>query len=139
LELAVPYPSLSNLLAKEWRKMKSKSSIAAAMVFLIPALALAGPKNCANLRLDQPVTVAGNQLAPGQYKLTWEGSGPDVTVNFAEGKTIVASAPAKLVSIPNKQEAIETAAANDDTAVLQAVDLRSITIQFENAAPGAGN
>jgi hypothetical protein len=120
-------------------KMKSKSSFAAAMVFLIPALTFAGAKNSANLQLDQPVTVAGSHLAPGQYKLTWEGSGPDVTVKFAEGKNIVATAPAKLVGIPNKQEAIETDAAADNTAILQAVDLRNITIQFENAAPGAGN
>ena len=118
--------------------MKSKSSFAAAMVFLIPALTFAGTKNSANLQLDQPVKVAGSQLAPGQYKLTWEGSGPDVTVNFAEGKTIVASAPAKLVSNPNKQEAVETDSATG-TAVLQAVDLRNITIHFENSAPGAGN
>ena len=118
--------------------MKSKSSFAAAMMFLIPALALAGPKNSANLQLDQPVKVEGNQLAPGQYKLTWEGSGPDVTVKFAEGKTIVATAPAKLVSNPSKQEAVETDGATG-TAVLHAVDLRNITIQFENSAPGAGN
>jgi hypothetical protein len=120
-------------------KMKPNSSYAVAMVFLIPALALAGPRNSANLQLDHPVNVAGSQLAPGQYKLTWEGSGPDVTVKFAEGKTIVATAPAKLVSNPTKEEAIETATATDDTTVLQAVDLRNITIQFENAAPGAGN
>jgi hypothetical protein len=119
-------------------QMNSKSSFTAAMVFLIPALALAGPKNSANLQLNEPVKVAGSQLAPGQYKVTWEGSGPEVTVTFAEGKTIVATAPAKLVGNPRKQEAVETDSATG-TAVLQAVDLRNITIQFENAAPGAGN
>jgi hypothetical protein len=98
------------------KKMKSKSSFAAAMVFLIPALALAGPKNSANLQLNEPVKVAGSQLAPGQYKVTWEGSGPDVTVTFAEGKTIVATAPAKLVGNPSKQEAVETD--NRDSAKL---------------------
>jgi hypothetical protein len=120
-------------------KMKSKLSLAAAMVFLIPAFTFAGVKNSANLQLDQPVTVAGSQLAPGQYKLTWEGSGPDVTVKFAEGKNIVATAPATLVNTPTNQEAIETDTAADSTKLLRAVDLKKVTIQFEKAAPGAGN
>jgi hypothetical protein len=119
--------------------MKSKSSFAAAMVFLIPALTFAGAKNSANLQLDQPVTVAGSHLAPGRYKLTWEGSGPDVTVKFAEGKNIVGTAPAKLVNTPANYEAIETDTAADSTKLLRAVDLKKITIQFENVAPGAGN
>ena len=109
------------------------------MVFLIPALTFAGAKNSANLQLDQPVTVAGSHLAPGRYKLTWEGSGPDVTVKFAEGKNIVATVPAKLVSTPTQQKAIETDTAADNTRLLRAVDLKNSTIHFENAAPGAGN
>jgi hypothetical protein len=64
--------------------MKTKSLFAAATVFLIPALAFAGQKNSANVSLDQPVKVAGTQLAPGQYKVMWEGNGPDVTVSFLE-------------------------------------------------------
>ena len=118
--------------------MKSKL-FTAAMVFFIPALAFAGPKNSANVNLDEPVTVAGTQLAPGEYKLTWEGSGPDITVNFAEGKKTVATAHGKLVSNPTDQEAIETFTTADNTRVLRAVDLKNKTIQFENAAPNAGN
>jgi hypothetical protein len=135
----VSYPNLSNLLSKEWKQMKSKSSFAAAMVFLIPALTFAGAKNSANLKLDQSVTVAGSQLAPGQYKLTWEGSGPDVTVKFAEGKNVVATAPAKLVNTSTNQEAIETDTVADSTRLLRAVDLKKVMIQFANAAPGGGN
>lgn len=118
--------------------MKSKSLFATAFVFLAPALAFAGPKNSANVTLDQPVTVAGTQLAAGQYKLTWEGSGPDVTVSFDEGKKTIATTSAKLVNNRNNQDAIETSA-HDNTTVLDAVDLKNLTIQFENAAPSAGN
>jgi hypothetical protein len=60
-------------------------------------------------------------------------------VKFAEGKKTVATAPAKLVNKQTTQEAIETVTATDDTAVLRAVDLKKLVIQFENAAPGAGN
>ena len=90
------------------------------------------------MKLDQPVNVAGTQLAPGQYKLTWEGSGQDVTVSFAEGNKAIATVPAKLVSNRANEEAIETSTAADNTTVLQAVDLKNITLQFENDAPAAG-
>ena len=119
--------------------MKSKSLFTAVMVFAIPALAFAGPKNSANLNLEQTVKVAGTQLAPGQYRLTWKGTGPDITVSFTEGKTTVATASAKLVSNQTNEEAIETSIAADKTTVLRAVDLKKFSIQFENAAPGAGN
>lgn len=119
--------------------MNSKSLIAAATVFLIPSLAFAGPKKSANVKLDQPVNVAGTQLEPGQYKLNWEGSGQDITVSFVEGKKTVATVPAKLVNTRNGQEAIETANVAGNTTVLRAIDLENITIQFENAASGAGN
>ena len=54
--------------------MKPNVLFLATMVFL-PALAFA-QKNSANVALGQPVTIAGTQLAPGQYKLIWEGNAP---------------------------------------------------------------
>ena len=116
--------------------MKPKVLFFVTMVFL-PALAFA-QKNSANVALDQSVTIAGTQLAPGQYKLIWEGNAPNVNVSFVEGKKTVATAPAKLVSNPTSEEAIETATQTDNTLVLQAVDLKNVTIRFENV-PGAGN
>lgn len=118
--------------------MKSRSLFAAA-VFFIPVLALAGSKNSANVELDQTVKVADTQLAPGQYKLIWEGNGPDITVNFTEGKKTVATVPAKLVSNQSNQEAIETLTVADNSRLLRAIDLKKVSIRFENAAPGAGN
>ena len=119
--------------------MKSKSLFTAVMVFAIPALAFAGPKNSANFNLDQTVKVAGTQLAPGQYKLIWEGTGPEITVSFTEGKKTVVTVPAQLVSNQTDEEAIETLTAADKTMVLQAIDLKKFSIRFENTAPGAGN
>jgi hypothetical protein len=119
--------------------MKSKSLLTALMVFAIPALAFAGPKNSANLNLDQTVKVAGTQLAPGQYRLIWDGTGPDITVSFTKEKKTVATASAKLVSYQANEEAIETFTAADKTRVLRAIDLKKFSIQFENTALGAGN
>ncbi len=119
--------------------MKSKLLSVVAMVFLTPALAFAGPKNSANVELDQTVKVADTQLAPGKYKVTWQGSGPDITVSFTDGKKTIATVPARLVSNTNSEEAIETDAAPNATTVLHAIDLKHFTIQFGNAAPAAGN
>lgn len=119
--------------------MKSKSLFAAAMVLLIPSLAFAGPKKSADIVLDQPVNVAGTQLEPGQYRLTWEGSGPDVTVTFTEGKKTVATVPAKLVATRTDQEAIETVNIAGNTSVLRAIDRKNMTIRFENGASAGGN
>jgi hypothetical protein len=121
--------------------MKSTSLSIAAMVFFIPALAFAGQKNSTHVELVQPVKVAGTQLAPGQYKLTWEGNGPEVTVTFVAGSKTVATAPAKLVNDRNNEPgAIETDTAKDNTVTLTAVDLKNLTIQFSNVgAAAAGN
>jgi hypothetical protein len=43
------------------------------------------------------------------------------------------------VSNPTSEEAIETATQTDNTLLLQAVDLKNVTIRFEKAVPGAGN
>lgn len=119
--------------------MKSKSLFAAALVLLTPVLASARTKDSANVNLEQPVKVEGTQLAPGQYKVVWAGSGSDTTVSFTEGKKTLATAPAKLVSHPNNQEAIETVTEADKTTVLRAIDLKNLTLRFENDATGTGN
>ena len=118
--------------------MKSKHLLLAAIV-LTPVLAFAKTKDSANVELDQRVEVAGTQLAPGQYKVTWQGSGPSTTVSFAEGKKTIATVPAKLVGNSMREQAIETSAAPDNTRVLRAIDLKNVTLQFENDAPAAGN
>ena len=119
--------------------MKAKSLFVFAMLAL-PALAFAADKKSASVQIAQPVTVAGTQIAAGNYKLVWEGNGPEVTVTFLSGKKTVATAPAKLVnSERNQVGAIETVAAADKTQVLKAVDLSKQTLEFETPVPAAGN
>lgn len=119
--------------------MKSNSLLPLTMLFLIPAFAFAGQRNSATVQLPGPVQVAGTELASGQYKMMWEGNGSDVTVSFLDGKKTVATAPAKLVSKPNNEEAIETVTEPGNTQVLQAVDLKNLSVRFENTAPSTGN
>jgi len=71
-------------------------------VFLFTAALLgssavvAGETNKATLKLSQPTTVEGKTLQPGDYKVTWEGSGPTVQVTIQRGKESVATFQAHL-------------------------------------------
>jgi hypothetical protein len=74
---------------------------------LLPALALllatsafaANKGNKGSFDVFEPVTVSGHQLAPGQYKLTWDGTGSSVELMIlAQGK-LVATVPAHLIEL----------------------------------------
>jgi hypothetical protein len=55
--------------------------------------------NKGSVAVTDPVTVAGKQLAAGQYKLTWDGSGSSVQLNIMQGKNVVATVPARLIEL----------------------------------------
>ncbi|HZQ97160.1 MAG TPA: hypothetical protein VFA67_19265 [Candidatus Sulfotelmatobacter sp.] len=46
--------------------------------------------NKGSLQVSEPVTVAGKLVAPGEYRVEWEGSGPEVDVKVLRGKNVVA-------------------------------------------------
>ena len=53
----------------------------------------------ANLTLNNPTSINGTKLKPGDYKLEWEGSGPSVEVSIVQGKKVVTKVPAKIVDL----------------------------------------
>ncbi len=55
--------------------------------------------NKGSLAVTDPVTVAGKQLAAGEYKLTWDGSGSSVQLNIMQGKNVVATVPARMIEL----------------------------------------
>ena len=58
-----------------------------------------------SLNLAQPVQLNGTQIQPGDYKVTWEGTGSDVSVSILKGKDVVAKAPAHIKDLGNKFKA----------------------------------
>jgi hypothetical protein len=79
------------------------------LAILLAASAFAGTK--VNLQLSNPVTVNGTTLKAGNYKLEWEGVGPNVELSFMQGKKVIAKAPAHVTELP-------LPAANDAVVVL---------------------
>lgn len=62
----------------------------------------AGVSHKGNLHISDPVEVNGKQLSAGDYTVTWDGEGPDVTLHIARGHKEIAAAPAKVVSLSEK-------------------------------------
>lgn len=79
--------------------------------------------NKASLTLLNPATVNGTKLKAGDYKLEWDGAGPEVQVSIIQGKTVLAKVPAKVVDL--------AAPARDNAAILNRNDSGS------NALAGA--
>jgi hypothetical protein len=79
-------------------------SLVLGLALVLASSAFAGTK--ANLQLNHPVTVNGTTLQAGDYKVQWEGSGPNVEVSILKGKNVVVKAPAHVVEL-------QTPAAND--------------------------
>ncbi len=66
--------------------------------------------NKGSLNLQNPTTINGTKLKAGEYKLEWDGTGPNVEVSIRQGKNVLAKVPAKIVDL-------NTAASNDAAMV----------------------
>lgn len=82
------------------------------LALLLASSALAANK--ASLTLLNPATVNGTKLKAGDYKLEWDGTGPEVQVSIIQGRTVLAKVPAKVVDL--------TAPARDNAAILNRND-----------------
>jgi len=76
---------------------RTMQALAVVVLLLFAGSVLAADKgNQTRVTVLDPVMVNGKTLAPGEYKVTWEGSGSDVQVTFLQGKKVVATASAKV-------------------------------------------
>jgi hypothetical protein len=75
----------------------AKYSIGLMLAMCISLSAFAKDKNEGRFSLSSPAQVGSTQLQPGDYKVTWDGSGSDVQVKILQGKNVVATTSAKLV------------------------------------------
>ncbi|MFZ0317799.1 MAG: hypothetical protein WAL56_01630 [Candidatus Sulfotelmatobacter sp.] len=79
-------------------------SIVLGLALVMASTAFAATKR--SLQLTDPVTVNGTTLKAGDYKVEWEGNGPNVELNIIQGKNVVAKVPAHVVEL-------QSPAAND--------------------------
>ncbi len=86
-------------------------SVVLGLALLLASSAFAAATK-ASLQLSNPVTLNGTTLKAGDYKVEWEGDGPNVEVSFTQGKNVVAKAQAHVVEL-------QTPAANDAAVTLK--------------------
>ena len=70
-----------------------------------PPLITSNPKSQKykeSFQISAPIQVDGKQLSAGGYQLTWAGSGPLVQVDFIQNGKVVASVPARVVTLDRK-------------------------------------
>jgi hypothetical protein len=98
----------------------SKSLVIAAAL-LLASSAFAATK--ASVALPSSTTVNGTQLKAGDYKLEWDGNGPNVEVSFIQGKKVLAKVPAHVVDLPTPaaNSAAVVTKNNDGTSTLAGV------------------
>jgi len=83
-------------------------SLVLGLALVLASSAFASTKG--NLQLTSAVTVNGTQLKAGEYKVQWEGSGPEVEISILQGKNVVAKLPAHVVELqsPSNNDAAVT-------------------------------
>jgi len=85
-------------------------SLVLGLSVLLASSAFAATK--ASLQLDNPVSVNGTTLKAGNYKLEWDGAGPNVEVSILKGKNVVLKTTAHVVEL-------QAPAANDAAVTTQ--------------------
>jgi len=112
-----------------------KLSTAPKSLFLGLALLMAANAFGANkgtLQVQEAMSVSGTQLKPGEYKVEWDGAGPNVELSILQGKTVVARVPAHMVDLsePSANDAAVVTKNNDGSMSLSEVRLSGKKFAF---------
>lgn len=78
-------------------KLATKSMLFAGSLLLC-ATAFAAKPNKKTLHLYEKADLEGKVLNPGDYKVEWSGSGPDVELNIVQGRDTLATVPVRVVA-----------------------------------------
>jgi hypothetical protein len=113
--------------------MKRLSSFAITLALLsVPAFA---SKNSQTVTVPSAMKVGSAQLAPGDYDVTWTGTGPDVQVTMTRNKKVVATLQAKLVQ-ESTYNGVETDS-QGGVDTLHAIHMKNMTLIVEDSSASA--
>jgi hypothetical protein len=90
-------------------------------VILITAAFAANNKG--SFQVAEDVTVNGQQLPAGDYKVKWEGTGPDVELSILKNNKVVATATARVIELqrPEKNDSVVISNNDDGSGSLSAI------------------
>jgi|SRR5271167_384000 len=97
------------------------AALLSTLALLSPVGALARDKNQHSVQIPDSLQVGSAKLEPGNYKVEWKGTGPEIQVNFVRDGKIVATVPGTLNANDNHvvQDAIVTDTAS---SILKEID-----------------
>ncbi|SRR6266436_5317310 len=97
-------------------------AVLALVAFGLSLGAFAKDRNEAKFTLSEPALVGSTQLKPGDYKVTWDGTGSDVQVKVLQGKNVVATTSAKLVDKSTGTDAVTLGPGSGNVKSLDELD-----------------
>lgn len=113
-------------------------SLVMGLALLLASSAFAVTKG--HMQLQSATTVNGTQLKAGDYKLEWDGTGPDVEVSVMQGKKVLAKVPAKVVELQSKalQDSSTVSSNTDGTKSLASVRFagKNFALQMPETSEG---
>ena len=87
-----------------------------------------------SINIAQPMTVGTTQLPAGDYKLSWEGTGPAVKVTLTRSGAAPVIVNAKLVTQKNPvSDSTVVTAAKNGAVVLEQIQLKSGNLVFDES------
>jgi hypothetical protein len=93
------------------------------LALLLPLSALARDKNQHSVEIRDSVQVGDAQLKPGNYKVEWQGTGPEVQVNFVRDGKTVATVPGTLkTDVAHLVDELVTDTISANTKTLKEID-----------------
>lgn len=123
--------------------MISKNVLPGLALLLATSAFAANKPNKGSLEVWEPVTVSGQQLKPGEYRLKWEGTGSEVWVMIWSQGALVATVPAHVtdLSVAERYNGYESRR-NDDgrqTVVQVSFAGKKYALSFENESATTGS
>jgi hypothetical protein len=94
----------------------------------------------AQLHLSTSATINGTQLKAGDYKLQWDGTGPDVQLSIIQGKNVITKTSAKLVDLssPSQNDAAVVTKNGDGSTSLSGIRFEGKKYALELGNSGDG-
>jgi opacity protein-like surface antigen len=111
-----------------------KRFLLCAMVLVLFSMPAFAKDNSEKIVVPRPVKAGSTQLSPGNYDITWTGTGSDVKVSFLQRQKVLGTVSAKLTEHINKNEGLETST-QGGVEVLQIINLKNVTLTLENSTP----
>lgn len=121
----------------------SRGALPGLALLLATSAFAANKANKGSFELSDSLTVSGHELKPGQYKLTWEGTGGDVQAMILMHGRLVATVPAHLTGLnhPDPNDAVASRQNDDGSRSLIQVDFagKKYALSFDNGAAAMGS